>query len=111
MSSTLSVGLTTSTTRFGTTSQASVRGTRRCRGQRSYETKATSGRRFRCTVVRSKSISCTALPNWCCLAKVSRYIVRTEAIRISYARSEEHTSELQSLRHLVCRLLLEKKNI
>src|SRR5205814_9158172 len=27
----------------------------------------------------------------------------------SRPRSEEHTSELQSLRHLVCRLLLEKK--
>src|SRR5438876_4439555 len=27
------------------------------------------------------------------------------------ARSEEHTSELQSPVHLVCRLLLEKKNI
>src|SRR5437899_6793309 len=27
----------------------------------------------------------------------------------SSQRSEEHTSELQSLRHLVCRLLLEKK--
>src|SRR5262245_63962538 len=27
----------------------------------------------------------------------------------SKPRSEEHTSELQSLRHLVCRLLLEKK--
>src|ERR1035441_8008540 len=26
-------------------------------------------------------------------------------------RSEEHTSELQSLRHLVCRLLLEKKQL
>src|SRR5262245_63626379 len=26
-----------------------------------------------------------------------------------HQRSEEHTSELQSLRHLVCRLLLEKK--
>src|SRR5262245_63426614 len=26
-----------------------------------------------------------------------------------FRRSEEHTSELQSLRHLVCRLLLEKK--
>src|SRR5258705_9702042 len=26
-----------------------------------------------------------------------------------HGRSEEHTSELQSLRHLVCRLLLEKK--
>src|ERR1035438_4408641 len=29
---------------------------------------------------------------------------------VPYNRSEEHTSELQSLRHLVCRLLLEKKN-
>src|SRR5947199_9593854 len=28
---------------------------------------------------------------------------------LAVARSEEHTSELQSLRHLVCRLLLEKK--
>src|SRR5205814_10353465 len=28
---------------------------------------------------------------------------------VDRARSEEHTSELQSLRHLVCRLLLEKK--
>src|SRR5258705_5772345 len=41
-----------------------------------------------------------------------------EALRIPFefvetlkrwGRSEEHTSELQSLRHLVCRLLLEKK--
>src|SRR5690349_22667516 len=32
------------------------------------------------------------------------------ALRISTARSEEHTSELQSRRDLVCRLLLEKKN-
>src|SRR5262245_66602240 len=28
---------------------------------------------------------------------------------VATKRSEEHTSELQSLRHLVCRLLLEKK--
>src|ERR1035438_6310495 len=28
----------------------------------------------------------------------------------THYRSEEHTSELQSLRHLVCRLLLEKKH-
>src|SRR5438045_5533080 len=28
---------------------------------------------------------------------------------LATGRSEEHTSELQSLRHLVCRLLLEKK--
>src|SRR5262245_64212722 len=30
--------------------------------------------------------------------------------RLPTPRSEEHTSELQSLRHLVCRLLLEKQN-
>src|SRR5690625_6078808 len=29
---------------------------------------------------------------------------------IPFSRSEEHTSELQSRGHLVCRLLLEKKN-
>ena len=28
----------------------------------------------------------------------------------NFSRSEEHTSELQSRLHLVCRLLLEKKN-
>src|SRR5690554_7313458 len=32
-----------------------------------------------------------------------------EAITAAIARSEEHTSELQSRPHLVCRLLLEKK--
>src|SRR5438093_3348362 len=30
--------------------------------------------------------------------------------RLRVPRSEEHTSELQSLTNLVCRLLLEKKN-
>src|SRR3712207_8074821 len=30
---------------------------------------------------------------------------------ISLGRSEEHTSELQSRQYLVCRLLLEKKNM
>src|SRR2546429_3565594 len=29
----------------------------------------------------------------------------------AWSRSEEHTSELQSRLHLVCRLLLEKKNL
>src|SRR5258705_2142526 len=32
-------------------------------------------------------------------------------VRNDADRSEEHTSELQSLRHLVCRLLLENKEI
>src|SRR5258705_10034576 len=34
-----------------------------------------------------------------------------DLVEAGNARSEEHTSELQSLRHLVCRLLLEKKKI
>src|SRR5947199_7053132 len=40
---------------------------------------------------------------------VSPSTVRNEFAADSRRRSEEHTSELQSLRHLVCRLLLEKK--
>src|SRR5439155_22803258 len=35
--------------------------------------------------------------------------VRRAVARLSGYRSEEHTSELQSRGHLVCRLLLEKK--
>src|SRR5437899_5551697 len=47
---------------------------------------------------------------------IYRYFENKEAVISAMAdrhkaeiRSEEHTSELQSLRHLVCRLLLEKK--
>src|SRR2546425_8900073 len=35
--------------------------------------------------------------------------VLEDAVRAQHRRSEEHTSELQSLAYLVCRLLLEKK--
>src|SRR5205814_9635488 len=42
--------------------------------------------------------------NWNVLKAIKR---DADAAKID--RSEEHTSELQSLRHLVCRLLLEKK--
>src|SRR5262249_57844733 len=45
-------------------------------------------------------------------ASLSRPSARTASTRTagsSMARSEEHTSELQSLTNLVCRLLLEKK--
>src|SRR5262245_65540502 len=50
----------------------------------------------------SRAIGPRRLPaggSWSSLAHRPREVVR----------SEEHTSELQSLRHLVCRLLLEKK--
>src|SRR5215469_12741074 len=52
-----------------------------------------------------------ALPIWsprrrACLISAT---TRTSSARASLTRSEEHTSELQSRRDLVCRLLLEKK--
>src|SRR2546422_5376758 len=42
------------------------------------------------------------------LARLEHH-VRPSELNAAYLRSEEHTSELQSRLHLVCRLLLEKK--
>src|SRR2546429_7349303 len=56
-----------------------------------------------CSTVRMVRIKCSQL-------EITR-IVRTgrkPGERIRELRSEEHTSELQSRLHLVCRLLLEK---
>src|SRR2546422_7978165 len=53
----------------------------------------------------ASSLISTSLRLSGCVKRPSRF-VSTAAI---VARSEEHTSELQSRLHLVCRLLLEKK--
>src|SRR5690554_7154074 len=45
--------------------------------------------------------------NWHCMACIE--CKKAEASIDGEGRSEEHTSELQSRPHLVCRLLLEKK--
>src|SRR2546422_3828783 len=48
------------------------------------------------------------------LERVDRAVPRIVGLDVAaarFARSEEHTSELQSRLHLVCRLLLEKKKI
>src|SRR5258708_28672320 len=42
---------------------------------------------------------------------VQQIVAAAAAAAEELARSEEHTSELQSPDHLVCRLLLEKKNL
>src|SRR5205814_8331442 len=60
--------------------------------------------------------SCSARCSICDWSTVSRSSSRRQSsagawLRRLSKRSEEHTSELQSLRHLVCRLLLEKKKI
>src|SRR5258708_23576303 len=48
------------------------------------------------------------LPDLGCDSMLERSSL-TSASAVSTGRSEEHTSELQSPDHLVCRLLLEKK--
>src|SRR5258705_778379 len=52
---------------------------------------------------RSRACGTTSTPCWTSSPATSSLTSTTPS------RSEEHTSELQSLRHLVCRLLLEKK--
>src|SRR5690625_5932505 len=52
----------------------------------------------------------SALANSAVVAKLSaRSQVLGITVMVPNSRSEEHTSELQSRGHLVCRLLLEKK--
>src|SRR5256885_7214828 len=45
------------------------------------------------------------------LGEVDDDLAAVDAVKVHLHRSEEHTSELQSPCNLVCRLLLEKKNI
>src|SRR2546422_7382031 len=50
------------------------------------------------------------MARWLGRRKVERYLERLyRIVKEEDPRSEEHTSELQSRLHLVCRLLLEKK--
>src|SRR2546429_2353024 len=64
-----------------------------------------------------RSLPCVSEPPWCAVhasvmrTAVSRMAYKRDRCARSHERSEEHTSELQSRLHLVCRLLLEKKKI
>src|SRR3712207_7191663 len=66
------------------------------------------------TLFRSDSFECAihALAPSCeyCGVKVIGHGVEADGHFYCCARSEEHTSELQSRQYLVCRLLLEKKS-
>src|SRR5437899_8732681 len=57
-------------------------------------------------VAQYELIAAQARPDW---GESKEQIDLKAQIDAEPERSEEHTSELQSLRHLVCRLLLEKK--
>src|SRR2546425_9588296 len=56
-------------------------------------------------LARAGALSPPDEPHLVCLSGV-----RQAGLGGARGRSEEHTSELQSLAYLVCRLLLEKKN-
>src|SRR2546429_7055447 len=61
-------------------------------------------RALACSLIRGSSAVITEMPT-------IAYGSWNSCQAMEYAeRSEEHTSELQSRLHLVCRLLLEKKN-
>src|SRR5690554_7491773 len=61
---------------------------------------------FRSSTVVKPPKPCAPIPNWFTFSYNS---IRNSSARFVAPRSEEHTSELQSRPHLVCRLLLEKK--
>src|SRR5258706_866386 len=64
-----------------------------------------------CAIARAPLISAMVPPRKCCERDPLPKEAWQDATKASKfpSRSEEHTSELQSLTNLVCRLLLEKK--
>src|SRR2546429_1908839 len=64
-----------------------------------------------CARARPALISGKVMPSSTDCGRISRHDTPSFPARTSASRSEEHTSELQPRLHLVCRLLLEKKNI
>src|SRR2546426_5818879 len=63
------------------------------------------------TLFRSVTRTCATGSDCCETARPWRLPATSWAASSRGGRSEEHTSELQSPCNLVCRLLLEKKNI
>src|SRR5438874_10765295 len=60
---------------------------------------------FRSRIMETCSFNCRRTVRWC----TSNRAIWQSFYLLFGVRSEEHTSELQSRRDLVCRLLLEKK--
>src|SRR5258706_592841 len=74
-----------------------------CRPSNSREVRTSGSSSLRWAITSSPS-------NWSVSRPKSRPAMARTVRGTSMLRSEEHTSELQSLTNLVCRLLLEKKN-
>src|SRR5436190_6483447 len=72
----------------------------RCRRQRRKSSSVQANSKLSCSVCKTSGMS----------RRIIQRICTRSCKPSSSARSEEHTSELQSHSDLVCRLLLEKKN-
>src|SRR2546429_7320104 len=73
---------------------------------RSLETKPKGMTHWSCrTLAKAQGVSHSTVNRLWQLHNLKPHLSRT------FKRSEEHTSELQSRLHLVCRLLLEKKKL
>src|SRR3989442_9658841 len=72
-----------------------------------FPTRRSSDLYLRSRTARTSARSCSAARSWASSLR-SR---SSPSWRCPGRRSEEHTSELQSRPHLVCRLLLEKKYV
>src|SRR5688572_31657444 len=66
---------------------------------------------FPYTTLFRSSVESRMLPALFSIRLIADFFVSNRSATCSWVRSEEHTSELQSQSNLVCRLLLEKKNI
>src|SRR5258708_26987942 len=66
---------------------------------------------FRSSVILTSRSRVGHLCRKACLVIDTPVYLTSSTVTVEDVRSEEHTSELQSPDHLVCRLLLEKKTI
>src|SRR5690554_7541718 len=79
-----------------------------------FSRKMRVSRRVSTPAIATTLCCCRYSANDCVLRKLEctkdkSFITKPLAYTFADSRSEEHTSELQSRPHLVCRLLLEKK--
>src|SRR5947208_8536292 len=79
-------------------------------GEHGDEARVIAGGTALVTMMRQRLVRPSYLVSLREIAGLDRIEAANGGLRLGALRSEEHTSELQSPDHLVCRLLLEKKN-
>src|SRR3712207_6867545 len=76
-----------------------------------FRSQALGGQQQRIQYTQPQSTTVNGIPAAYSTARVQTQQGVVDVSVVAYERSEEHTSELQSRQYLVCRLLLETKNL